>query len=64
LKKPSRPGPPPPLWLAGGLRAHSVAEVVRVVQPHGLDRCTGVHSQGRLDANKLALFMDALHSAA
>lgn len=51
---------PLPLWLAGGLRAHNVAEAVAAVQPHGLDLCTGVRSDGRLDAAKLAAFMQAL----
>lgn len=51
---------PLPLWLAGGLRAHNVAAAVAAVQPHGLDLCTGVRSEGRLDAAKLAAFMQAL----
>ena len=51
---------PLPLWLAGGLRAHNVAAAVAAVQPHGLDLCTGVRSEGRLDGAKLAAFMHAL----
>ncbi|MBL8306524.1 MAG: phosphoribosylanthranilate isomerase [Rubrivivax sp.] len=51
---------PRPLWLAGGLRAHNVAEAVAAVRPHGLDLCTGVRSEGRLDGTKLAGFMQAL----
>ena len=33
---------PLPLWLAGGLRLHNVAEAIAAVQPHGVDLCTGV----------------------
>jgi phosphoribosylanthranilate isomerase len=54
---------PLPLWLAGGLREHNVAEAVRTVQPHGLDICTGVRSDGRLDVARLGAFMAALLEA-
>jgi phosphoribosylanthranilate isomerase len=53
---------PLPLWLAGGLRAHNVAEAIAAVQPHGLDLCTGVRSEGRLDATKLRAFMAAVQN--
>jgi phosphoribosylanthranilate isomerase len=55
---------PLPLWLAGGLRVHNVAEAIAAVRPHGLDLCTGVRSEGRLDAAKLAAFMQAVRAAA
>ncbi len=54
---------PLPLWLAGGLRVHNVAEALATVQPHGLDLCTGVRTEGRLDADKLAAFMHAVQTA-
>jgi phosphoribosylanthranilate isomerase len=54
---------PLPLWLAGGLRTHNVAAAVAAVRPHGLDLCTGVRSEGRLDAGKLTAFMAALRTA-
>lgn len=54
---------PLPLWLAGGLRAHNVAEAIAAVQPHGLDLCTGVRSEGRLDAAKLRAFMAAVQGS-
>ncbi len=50
---------PLPLWLAGGLRAHNVAEAIATVQPHGLDLCSSVRSGGALDGAKLAAFMAA-----
>lgn len=51
---------PLPLWLAGGLRVHNVAEAIATVQPHGLDLCTGVRVNGRLHAPTLAAFMAAV----
>lgn len=51
---------PLPLWLAGGLRPHNVADAVRTVAPDGLDLCTGVRRDGWLDATLLAEFMQAL----
>jgi len=54
---------PLPLFLAGGLRADNVAEAIRTVLPHGLDLCSSVRSDGRLDAAKLGAFMAAVHAA-
>jgi phosphoribosylanthranilate isomerase len=54
---------PLPLFLAGGLREDNVAEAIRTVQPHGLDLCTGVRRDGRLDAERLAAFMAAVRAA-
>jgi phosphoribosylanthranilate isomerase len=54
---------PLPLWLAGGLRAHNVADAIAQVQPFGLDLCTGVRTDGRLDAGLLAAFMAAVRGA-
>ena len=55
---------PLPLWLAGGLRAHNVAQAIAAVQPHGLDLCNGVRSDGWLDADKLHAFMAAVRGTA
>lgn len=54
---------PRPLWLAGGLHAGNVAQAVAQVQPHGVDLCSGVRSEGRLDAGRLAAFMRAVSVA-
>jgi phosphoribosylanthranilate isomerase len=55
---------PRPLWLAGGLRPHNVAEAIATVQPFGLDLCTGVRLQGRLHGPTLAAFMQAVAASA
>ena len=49
-----------PVFLAGGLRPENVAQAVATVRPYGLDLCSGVRSDGRLDATKLARFVAAL----
>ncbi|HEX2716445.1 MAG TPA: phosphoribosylanthranilate isomerase [Gemmatimonadaceae bacterium] len=51
-----------PLWLAGGLRASNVADAVRVVGPYGVDVCSGVRTDGRLDPEKLRTFVAAARS--
>ena len=46
-----------PLFLAGGLKPENVRQAVDEVAPFGLDICTGVRSDGKLDVQKLhALF--------
>jgi len=55
---------PLPLWLAGGLGEHNVAQAIAAVEPHGLDLCNGVRSDGRLDAGKLVAFMAAVRGTA
>lgn len=49
-----------PVYLAGGLRPENVAEAVRRVCPFGVDLCSGVRTEGRLDRDKLARFMAAV----
>ncbi len=51
-----------PIFLAGGLRAENVADAIRAVQPFGLDLCTGVRTNGALDATKLSNFMNAVRA--
>jgi phosphoribosylanthranilate isomerase len=55
---------PVPVFLAGGLRPENVAEAVSIVRPFGLDVCSGVRIEGRLDAGKLRRFFAALPASA
>lgn len=48
-----------PVFLAGGLRAENVAEAVARVRPFGLDVCSGVRTEGRLDPDRLRAFATA-----
>ena len=52
-----------PVFLAGGLRAENVAEAIQQVRPYGVDICSGVRTNGRLDPGKLSAFMRAVASA-
>jgi phosphoribosylanthranilate isomerase len=45
-----------PVFLAGGLKAENVAEAVEKVQPFGLDLCSSVRTEGKLDEEKLKRF--------
>jgi phosphoribosylanthranilate isomerase len=51
-----------PVWLAGGLHAGNVHDAVATVQPHGLDLCSSVRSEGRLDGARLRAFFDAVNA--
>jgi phosphoribosylanthranilate isomerase len=55
-------GSPVPVWLAGGLKPDNVREAIRAVDPHGLDLCSGVRTDGRLDPGKLAAFVAAVRA--
>ena len=45
-----------PVYLAGGLNADNVANAIAQVRPFGVDICSGVRTDGRLDDIKLAAF--------
>ncbi|MFD2932954.1 phosphoribosylanthranilate isomerase [Spirosoma flavum] len=53
---------PVPVFLAGGLNSANVREAIDAVRPFGLDICSGVRTNGHLDAQKLQAFMNALKS--
>jgi phosphoribosylanthranilate isomerase len=46
-----------PVFLAGGLNADNVRQAIEMVQPYGLDLCSSVRTNGRLDERKLEVFM-------
>ena len=49
-----------PVFLAGGLKAHNVAEAIETTAPYGLDLCTGVRTNQKLDRSKLVEFFAAV----
>ena len=51
-----------PVYLAGGLHAGNVAEAIRTVRPFGVDVCSGVRTDSRLDGTKLAAFFGAVYA--
>ncbi|MBI5916991.1 MAG: phosphoribosylanthranilate isomerase [Bacteroidetes bacterium] len=48
-----------PVFLAGGLNASNVRAAIDAVQPYGLDLCSGVRTNGKLDEAKLEAFFRA-----
>jgi phosphoribosylanthranilate isomerase len=49
-----------PLFLAGGLTPENVVQAIEEVGPFGLDLCSGVRTDGKLDASKLKRFFSAV----
>jgi phosphoribosylanthranilate isomerase len=53
-----------PLFLAGGLAPENVGQAIKEVGPFGLDLCSGVRTNGKLDEAKLKRFFSAVRNAA
>lgn len=51
-----------PVFLAGGLRPDNVGKAIEGVNPYGLDLCSGVRTNGKLDSKKLDAFFKAVLS--
>lgn len=51
-----------PVYLAGGLNHKNVVEAIVQVQPFGIDLCSGVRTNGKLDRIKLKKLFDAVNS--
>ncbi len=47
---------PKPVFLAGGLKPNNVTDAIRAVRPFGVDVCSGLRTNGALDAEKVAAF--------
>ncbi len=52
-----------PIFLAGGLHAGNVRAAIETVEPFGLDLCSGVRTDGKLDRRKLEAFFEAVEKA-
>jgi phosphoribosylanthranilate isomerase len=50
-----------PIFLAGGLNLENVTRAIQQVGPFGVDVCSGVRTDGKLDENKLVKFLKAVN---
>lgn len=53
-----------PMFLAGGLKPENVSEAIAQVAPFGLDICSGVRTNGKLDETKLKAFFEKCRASA
>lgn len=53
-----------PVFLAGGLNPENVRKAIDQVAPFGVDVCSGLRTNGKLDETKLADFMRAVRDSA
>jgi phosphoribosylanthranilate isomerase len=51
-----------PVFLAGGLNAENVADAIQHVKPFGVDICSGVRTNGKLDEKKMKSFFTNLNA--
>jgi phosphoribosylanthranilate isomerase len=51
-----------PVFLAGGLNSENVRDAIDKVKPFGVDVCSGVRTDGKLDPVKLHAFMKSVRS--
>ena len=51
-----------PLFLAGGLNKDNVRQAIETVQPFGIDLCSSVRTNGKLDPQKLKEFFNAVEN--
>lgn len=52
-----------PVFLAGGLNDENVANAITYVKPFGVDVCSGVRTDNKLDENKLKSFFNKVKIA-
>ena len=53
---------PLPIFLAGGLSPQNVKSAIESVKPFGVDLCSSVRTNDKLDPEKLSAFMTAVNS--
>jgi phosphoribosylanthranilate isomerase len=51
-----------PVYLAGGLNSENVVAAIKQVQPFGVDVCSGVRTNGKIDESKLRRFFAVVRS--
>ena len=52
----------PGFFFAGGLKPENVKQAIEEVQPFGVDVCSGVRTDGKLDRKKLYDFIQQVLS--
>lgn len=55
---------PVPVFLAGGLTPENVSTAIQEVRPFGLDVCSGLRTNGKLDGEKVKRFFASVQSGA
>ena len=50
-----------PIYLAGGLNSQNIIEAITTVKPYGVDLCSSVRTNGKLDKQKLTEFFKTLN---
>ncbi|MBM4177144.1 MAG: phosphoribosylanthranilate isomerase [Ignavibacteria bacterium] len=51
-----------PIFLAGGLNLENVVDAIKQVEPFGVDVCSGVRTNGKMDEIKLSKFFKNINS--
>ena len=52
-----------PVFLAGGLNPDNAQKAIKIVNPYGLDLCSGVRTNGNLDSAKLNSFFKEVNNS-
>ena len=50
-----------PVYLAGGINAYNVLDAIKEVEPFGIDLCSGVRENGKLNEKRLEEFFSVVH---
>lgn len=50
-----------PVFLAGGLNPDNIKSAIDQVKPFGIDVCSGIRTNGKLDSNKLEKFISEIN---